>query len=81
MISIFFVNNWAIFNNYAPKSSCIIFLVCRKQILKIGLFLLMNCKMFGNGNDAEKRLGKENRNLSQELICKTYGEKEEKIST
>ena len=37
--------------------------------------------MFGNGNDAEKRLGKENRNLSQELICKTYGEKEEKIST
>ena len=58
-----------------------IVLVCRKQILKIGLFLLMNCKMFGNGNDAEKRLGKENRNLSQELICKTYGEKEEKIST
>ena len=41
----------------------------------------MNCKMFGNGNDAEKRLGKENRNLSQELICKTYGEKEEKIRT
>lgn len=81
MISLFFVNNWAIFNNYAPKSTCIIVLVCRKQILKIGLFLLMNCKMFGNGNDAEKRLGKENRNLSQELICKTYGEKEEKIST
>lgn len=40
----------------------------------------MNCKMFGNGNDAEKRLGKETETSRKNLFVRLMGKRKKKLA-